>query len=443
MTPTDRPDRPLPSFTAFSSMAVVVGIVVGTGIFRLPPLVAANSSGEVQFLLFWIAGGVISLLGALCWAELSSSHPDAGGEYYFLRRAFGPGTGFFLSWGRMTVIQTGSIALVAFILGEFAGRLFDLGPHGPSIYAAAAIVLLTGLNILGTVHSRRAQNCLAAAIAGVLLVLAAGALLRPPAGEAGGLTLTGTGGEPASFGAAGLALIFVLFTYGGWSEAAYLTGELKNVRRSILQALIAGIAVITALYLLINLAYLHQLGFAGLRTADAVGADLAQAVFGRTAADILSVIVILAGLSTANATILTGSRTNYALGRDFRLLGFMGKWNARRNTPVRALLVQGAIALALVAGARTERGLETVIAYTAPVFWFFILLITAALFVFRLKGDLAPGAYRLPLFPLPPLLFMAAVAYLLYSSLAYAGTGALAGAAVLLAGVPVYLLARR
>ena len=424
-------------------MAVVVGIVIGTGIFRLPPLVAANSSGPAQFLLFWVAGGVISLLGALCWAELSSSHPDAGGEYYFLRRAFGPGAGFFLSWGRMTVIQTGSIALVAFILGEFASRLLDLGPHGPSIYAAGAIVLLTGLNILGTVHSRRIQNCLAAAIAGALLVLAAGALLRPPAGEAGGLTLTGTGGEPVSLGAAGLALIFVLFTYGGWSEAAYLTGELKNVRRNILKVLVAGIAVITGLYLLINLAYLHQLGFEGLRGSGAVGADLAQAVFGRTAAVILAVIVILAGLSTANATILTGSRTNYALGRDFRLLNFMGKWNGRRNTPARALLVQGAIALALVAGARTERGIETVIAYTAPVFWFFILMTAASLFVFRRRGDLDPEGYRLPLFPLPPLLFMAAVAYLLYSSLAYAGTGALTGAAILLAGVPVYLLARK
>lgn len=424
-------------------MAVVVGIVIGTGIFRLPPLVAANSSGPAQFLLFWVAGGVVSLLGALCWAELSSSHPDAGGEYYFLRRAFGPAAGFFLSWGRMTVIQTGSIAVVAFILGDFASLLLDLGPNGPAIYAAGTILALTGLNILGTAHSRRAQNFLAAAIAAALVVLAAGGLLKSPAGGFGVLDPAGTGGEPVSGGAAGLALIFVLFTYGGWSEAAYLTGELKNVRRNILKVLIAGIAVITGLYLLINLAYLHQLGFEGLRGSGAVGADLAQAVFGRTAAVILAAIVILAGLSTANATILTGSRTNYALGRDFPLLNFMGKWNGRRNSPGRALLVQGAIALALVAGARTEGGINTVVAYTAPVFWFFILLTTGALFVFRLRGDLDPEGYRLPLFPLPPIIFMAAVAYLLYSSLAYAGTGALVGAAVLLAGIPVYLLARR
>ncbi len=424
-------------------MAVVVGIVVGTGIFRLPPLVAANSAGPGQFLLFWAAGGLISLLGALCWAELSSSHPDAGGEYYFLRRAFGPGAGFFLSWGRMTVIQTGSIALVAFILGEFAALFLDLGPAGPSIYAAGTVVLLTGLNILGTAHSRRVQNCLAAAIAAALVVLSAAALLQTPDGGASGLTLAGPGGSPSSPGAAGMAMIFVLFAYGGWSEAAYLTGELREVRRSILRALVFGIAVIIALYLLVNLAYLRQLGFAGLQASRTAGADLAGKIFGRGASLALAAMVILAGLSTVNATIITGARTNYALGRDFPLLRFMGRWNRRRNTPARALLVQGAVALALVAGARTERGLETIIAYTAPVFWFFILLTAASLFVFRRRGDLVPGGYRVPLYPLPPLLFMAAVSGLLVSSLAYAGPGTLAGAAIFLTGIPVYLLARR
>jgi len=421
-------------------MAVVVGIVIGTGIFRLPPLVAANSSGPFQFLLFWVAGGLISLLGALCWAELSSSHPDAGGEYYFLRRAYGPAAGFFLSWGRMTVIQTGSIAVVAFILGDFASLLLDLGPNGPALYAAGTILVLTGLNILGTAHSRRAQNFLAAAIVLILAALSAAGLLMPAEGP-GVPDATGAAGTPG--GAAGLAMIFVLFTYGGWSEAAYLTGELRNVKKSILRALVAGIAVITVLYLLANLAYLRQLGFEGLRASRTAGADLAELVFGREVSLVLAAFVIFAALSTANATILTGSRTNYALGRDFRLLGFMGKWNARRNTPTRALLVQGAIALALVAGVRTEGGINTVVAYTAPVFWFFILLTAGALFVFRLRGDLDPEGYRLPLFPLPPILFMAAVAYLLYSSLAYAGTGALVGVAVLLAGIPVYLLARR
>jgi basic amino acid/polyamine antiporter, APA family len=185
--------RPLPSFSTFSSMAVIIGIVVGIGIFRLPPIVAANSAGEVQFILFWVAGGFISLMGALCYAELSSAMPDAGGEYHFLRKAFGPATGFFLSWGRMTVIQTGSIALVAFIMGDYATVILNLGAYSPSIYAAATVIVLTVLNVLGTIHSRRTQNILASIIVLTLVTISVAGFMISP-GEGAGLSAAGKGG---------------------------------------------------------------------------------------------------------------------------------------------------------------------------------------------------------------------------------------------------------
>lgn len=435
--------HPTASFTTLSSIAVVVGIVVGIGIFRLPPIIASNSSGELQFLLFWIAGGFISLMGALCYAELASSMPNAGGEYHFLRKAFGPPTGFFLSWGRMTVIQAGSVALIAFILGDFATAALSLGKYSPSIYAAATVIFLTVLNILGTRHSCRTQNILASVVVLTLVtVIIAGFIVTPA--DVSGLTLANQDAHVFSGGSAGLAMIFVLLTYGGWSEAAYLTGELRNVRRSIVRVLVVGIAVITTLYLLVNLTYIYVLGFDGLKASQTAGFDLTEQIFGPGGSMIIVLIIIVSALSTANATIITGARTNYALGRDYKLLGFMGQWNQARNSPVNALVVQGVISLVLVGiGAWSQKTIETIVEYTAPVFWVFILLTTLCLFVFRLRNQVPASAYKTPLYPLPPLLFLFACAYMLYSSLTYTGKGALAGVIILLAGFPVWFFADR
>lgn len=436
--------KPLPSFTTFSSIAVIIGIVVGIGIFRLPSMVALNSEHELHFLLFWIAGGFVSLMGALCYAELSSRMPNAGGEYHFLSLAFGPAVGFFLSWGRMSVIQTGSIALVAYILGDYATVVLDLGTYSSSIYAAGMVIALTMVNILGTDHSRRTQGFLSTIIVGSLVAISIAGLFLSSDVNLSGSLLTGENRFLFTESLAGPAMIFVLLTYGGWNEAAYLSGELHDVKRSIVKALVSGIAVITALYVLVNLSYLHVLGFEALKDSEAIGYDLTEKIFGPGFSIIIVIIVIVAALSTANATIITGARTNYALGRDFRLLRFMGTWSERRNTPTNAHLFQGAIALALViAGAWSQQAISTIVDYTAPVFWFFLLLITLSLFIFRYRESHPHNAFSVPLYPLPPLIFLATCIYMLYSSLAFTGTGAIAGASILLAGVPVYFFARK
>jgi basic amino acid/polyamine antiporter, APA family len=437
------PQHPQPSFTTLSSIAVVIGIVVGIGIFRLPPIIASNSSGEVQFLLFWIAGGVISLMGALCYAELSSSMPNAGGEYYFVRKGFGQVTGFFLSWGRMTVIQVGSIALIAFILGDYATILLDLGPYSSSIYAGATVFILTALNIMGTSHSTRTQSTLTALILLALLGIIIAGFFNPSA-DAFSLSVSKTDTGSLSGGSAGLAMIFVLITYGGWSEAAYLTGELENARKAIVRVLVLSIITITVLYLLVNMSYIHVLGFDSLRESETVAFDLTERMFGPAGSLVVALIVVVSAISTANATIITGARTNYAVGRDFRLFRFMGNWNKSRNSPVNALLTQGAMALFLVGvGAFSKQAIETIVDFTAPVFWFFILLTTLSLFVFRFRNEMPPTAYRIPFYPLPPLLFLLACGYMLYSSLIYTGKGALVGVAILLTGVPVWFFISR
>ncbi len=434
--------RPRASLTLADTLAMVVGHVVGIGIFKAPSLVAGMSSSETMFFLLWIAGGVASLIGALCYAELGSAYPNAGGEYFFLRRAYGNPLAFLFAWARMTMIQTGVIAAIAFVFGDYAAQLLPLGAHGSAVYAAGAVAAITALNVAGTYQSKWVQNILTLALALAILGIVCA-----------GLALGGAAAAPAAAGARtampGLAMIFVLLTYGGWNEAAYLTAEMQNLRRDIVRALIFGIVIITTLYLLLNYAYFNALGLDGMRASKVVAADLMKATLGTSGAVVLSMIVMLSSLSALNASVFTGARTNYALGRDFRLFSFMGRWNERAMTPVNALLLQGAIALALVAlSSLTPDGFETMVAYTAPAFWLFFLLTGISLFVLRRQKPDNPEPFRVPWYPLVPALFCAVCGYMLYSSINYAAShdpgsiGAVVGIGVLLAGIPVMLMAR-
>jgi len=436
--------QPRASLTLADAVAMIVGIVVGVGIFRAPAIVAGNVSSEGVFIALWVAGGVVSLIGALCYAELGSAYPNAGGEYYFLRRAYGDWLGFLFAWARMTVIQTGAIAAIAFVIGDYATQMLSLGANSAALYAAFAVAFITGLNIIGTTHSKWLQKTLTLILALSLLGVVVAGLTAAPAAVAVAPAVADKSVPLFS----GLALIFILLTYGGWNEAAYLTAEMRDSRRGIVRALIIGILVITALYVLLNLAYLNALGLAGMRESKAVATDLMKVTWGNTGALVLGAAVVTAALSTLNATVFTGARTNYALGRDFPLFGFLGRWHERG--PVNALLLQGAIALLLVLLASfTPDGFQTMVAYTAPAFWLFFLLTGISLFVLRRQQPVNADPFRVPLYPVTPALFCAMCVYMLYSSFNYAmsldpgSIGAIVGIAMLCAGIPVMLVARR
>jgi len=434
---------PRPSLRRVDAIALIVGIVVGAGIFRAPSTVAANSTGELSLLLLWGLGGLVSLIGAMCYAELASTWPHAGGDYHYLRRALGDSPAFLFAWARLTVIPTGSIALLGFIFGDYASQLLPLGEHSSALYAALSVVVLTGLNVAGVRLGTWTQNLLTVAVvAGLGFVIVAGLFFAPAAPSPAVAEAASTGPRHAAWG---LAMVFVLLTYGGWNEAAYISSELRGGRRSIASALIWSLLAVTVLYLLANLAYLEGLGLAGMGRSEAVAADLLRNAVGPGSAQLLSLLICAAVLTSSNATVLMGSRTHYALGRDFPMFSLLGRWNARAGSPVNALLVQGAISLALVGvGALTRRGFETMVDYTAPVFWFFFLLTGVSLLVLRRREPDVVRPFRVPLYPLTPLLFCATCAYLLYSSLAYTGAGALVGVAVLATGlVPLALMRRK
>lgn len=439
------PERPAPApavgLSVLDGVAVLVGVVIGIGIFGFPPLVAQFSDSPATYVGLWLAGGLVMLLGALCYAELGSAWPHTGGEYYFLHRAWGPFVSLLFAWARGSVIQTGSIAAVAFIYGEYANQLMPLGAAGAALHAGIATVVLTALNIAGTHESKRIQLVFSAlTVVALLAVVAAGAVAggaepRPPAPPSMDGNLAGM---------LGMGMVFVLLTYGGWNEVAYLSGELRDPHRSMARVLLLGTLVVTVVYLLANLAYLHIFGLQGLRETGAVGAALMRVAFGDTAAVALGLMVCIAALSTMNATILTGARVYYALGRDLPQLRFLGTWCERGETPVRALVVQGVITLALIVfGAFSDNGISAMVAYTAPVFWLFMFLTAMAVIMLRLRDPERPRPFRVPLYPLPPVVFGAVCLGLLWSGAQYAGTGAWLGLLVLAAGVPLLALHRR
>jgi amino acid transporter len=416
---------------------IIVGIVIGAGIFRAPSLVAANTSNESTFYLAWILGGVVSVSGALCYAELTTAFPNTGGDYHFIGRAYGKKPAFLFAWARMTVIQTGSIALLAYIFGDYFSQIYYLGEYSSAIYAAAIVIILTGINVAGLRLGTGTQRLFTSLeIGGVLLIIAAGFIL-PDSGE----TVSQTGNAGSTLG---LAMVFVLLTFGGWNEAAYLSSELKSGSKGMVKALVAGLLVITVLYILINMAYIRVLGHGGLARSTAAGADLMKITLGQGGTYIIGVLVSISALTSANATIFTGARTNYALGKDFKIFSPLGRWNEQASGPVNAFVVQGLIALGLIfLGLFTRSGFETMIEYTAPVFWFFFLLVGIALFILRREEPGVLRPFKVPLYPLTPAIFCLSSAYLLYSSVSYTGLGAFVGIAVLLAGAIVLLFLKK
>lgn len=440
--------EPRQLLSVYDGVFLMVGMVIGVGIFKAPSVVAGSVGSGTEFLLAWLAGGVISLAGALVYAELSARHPDTGGEYAFILRGLGRGTAFLFAWSRITVIQTGAIAAVAFVFGDYATQVLPLGPHSAAIYAGLGVIGLTALNLVGTLESKSLQKVME-----TLLVLGLASV------AIGGIVVGGTAPAPApapaasAGGAYGLAMIFVLLTYGGWNEAAYLGGEVHDPKRNMTRILVWGIVAVTALYMLVNIGYLAALGLAGMKESKAVAADVMRLIAGEKGAILLALIVCVSAFTTMNAAIFTGARSSYAFGRDFALFAGLGRWREAGSTPATALIWQGVVTLLLVAASTfTPDGFSAMVAYTSPVFWTFFLLTGITLFVFRARDseNRQPG-FRVPGYPLVPLAFCAMCAYMLYSSIDFIrgpygpsfGTAVLGGIAIMAAGLPLYFVSGR
>ncbi len=446
-----RPDAspsadPRPTLALHQAIAIIVGIVIGAGIFKAPAMVAAFTGDAAWMFGAWLLGGAVSMIGALVYAELATAFPHAGGEYHFLHRAYGRSVAFLFAWARLAVITTGSIALLAFVFGDYMQALLPLGADGSFLYAAAAVVVLTAVNLHGIASGARAQTWLTLLEAGgLLLIVVAGLRLliggdaAPAEAATAAAAQAGPGGPGA--GAFGMAMVFVLLTFGGWNEAGYISAELKARRRNMLRALLISIGLITGLYLLVTWAYWQGLGVAGMAASDAIAADVLRAAFGEGGALLIAAMVGVAALTSINATMIVGARTSFALGRDWPQLSRLGRWDAERGTPTTALLIQGAACLLLIGLGRVAGGgFTAMVEFTAPVFWLFFLLCGASLIVLRLREPARERPFKVPLYPFLPLLFCAVCAFMLWSSLSFVHGQAFAGFNAAWVGIAVLAL---
>jgi APA family basic amino acid/polyamine antiporter len=412
---------------------VAVAMVVGAGIFRSPAEIAANAGSATWFFVAWLAGGAIALAGALCFAELATALPSAGGDYHFLKTAYGRHVAFLFAWARFAIINTGSIALLGFVLGDYANVLWPLGPHGSSWYAVATIVAMTAFNLKGLYTGHGADYAMTGLeVGGLLLIFVAGVALviagTPPLAP----DAPGPAPYPATFGA---ALLFVLFAYSGWSEISTLSAEVRDERRGMLRALVASILTITVLYLLANWALWRGLGIEGLAASRTPASDLIGRAFGDSAEFVTALAIAMATLTSINATIVVGARTTYAAAADWPRLASLGRWNDARGIPVRGILSQGAVGVLLVGlGTWSRDGFVTMIDYTSPVFWLFLALSGFAVIVLRRRHPDLPRPFRVPFYPILPLVFCASCLFVLWSSVQYVRLGAMAGVGVLLLG---------
>jgi basic amino acid/polyamine antiporter, APA family len=424
---------PRKELSLFDSICIIVGIIIGAGIYEITPTVAACMGGLVGILGIWLAGGLLALTGAICYAELATAYPHDGGDYIYQTRAYGSWAGYLFGWSQLVIIRPGDIALMAFVFARYAVTIYAPCKNMLPVYATMAVVVLTLINILGVKQGKWTQNLLTVIKSvGILGIVAAGFLAPTPQmtpAETSGIT-------PDGFK---LALILVLFAFGGWNEMAYVAAEVKQPKYNIVRSLVIGTVVVIGLYMLINGSFFHALGQAGMSSSKAIAVDTFAFVAPGMAAKLISVIICISALGAVNGLIFTGARISYALGAEHRSFHFLGTWSERFGTPVWSLIVQGCISLAILLFAGSF--IDTIL-YSAPVVWLFFLGTGISVFVLRRKEPQIERPYKISGFPLPALLFCAASAFMFYSSFTYAMAmkpiGLLIVVCVLVAGVFVY-----
>lgn len=415
---------------------ITIAMVIGAGIFKSPALVAAHAGSETMVYLLWALGGLISLAGALCYSELAAAFPHPGGDYHFLERAWGRNFSFLFAWARLAVINTGAIALLGFVIGDYMNRVVDLGPSGPALYAFASILGITAFKLRPS--GEVGDSLMVVVLIAGLLTLAAAALWLDVRGIAP--LHPGTPSAPG-IGALGYGMVFVLLAFGGWTESSTLSAEVKDPQRGMVRGLVIAITVITLLYLLTAWAMLRGLGLTGLAASPAPAADLMSRAFGPSAGIILAIGVVAAAVTSVNATIIVGARTTFAAATHIPALGWIGRWNTHTQSPRNAILVQGAISLLLVGLGAAYKGFETLVDYTAPIYWIFLIASGLALVRLRHTEPDVPRPFRVPLYPLVPAIFILVSAAMLASAILYVGAGTWFSAVVLvLGGVVLFVL---
>ena len=416
-------------------IALVVGTVIGSGIFLVPGPIAIQLHSLTAVLLVWTAGGLLSLSGALSLGELGSMYPGAGGLYVYLRHAFGRPLAFLYGWGLLSMIQTGSIATLAVGFSLYLSRLFPLSRGQQKGAAILSILVLTGVNCVGLRSGKLVQNVSTATkLVGLALLF----LLLVWRGHRSLLhwSLVPTASISQAVVPFGTALVAVLWAYEGWHAVSFTAGEFRSPKRDLPLSLFAGTAICAAIYLLLNLAYYSVLTPLALRRTDHAAATAVQAAYGAGTTALISVLILTSILGAMNGLVLTGPRVYYAMARDGSFFRHLGKTSRRFHTPLLAIVIQG-IWASLLTLVDSFQQLFTYVIFTA---WIFYGLTVASVIVLRIRRPDVERSFRVPAYPWLPILFVLAAIGISVSTIAADPIHACFGVAMILAGVPVYLL---
>lgn len=450
-----REDAPLERALSTTDAALVtVGATLGTGIFLTTAAVAQSAPDPRGVLLLWLFGGLLALAGALTYAELGAMYQQAGGQYVYLREAYGPLWGFLFGWASFFVIMTGGIAVLAVGFGEYLGaflpffgsghRLWTVAlpgggawtATGAQLAAALAIAGLTAVNYVGVRAGTRFQNVVTAAKIGALVILGGAGLFFP---ARPGTFALGPSIFPLGLAAAGVGMIAVQWTYDGWYGATFMTGEMKNPARSLPIGIISGTAIVTGLYLLMNLVYLRALPVARLAQTPRVAEASALALFGPAGGRLITSLVLVTIFGCLASTILYPPRIYMPMSRDGLFFAALGRVHPRYKTPSASLVAQGIWGVALTFSGTYEQ------LYTYVIFAVFLFHAAtgSAVIVLRRRLPDAARPFRVPFYPWIPLLFVAACLVLVANTLLEKPTESGIGLAILALGIPAFLFWRR
>ncbi len=445
---TDEPRarvEPLKILGAFDASMLVVGSVIGGGIFVVGGFVAQTVTSPAAFLGVWILGGLFALAGALCNGELGVLFPRGGGEYIYLSEAFGRGLGFLSGWTSFWIGFPGSIATLALGFGRNVRPLLGLPEGWETAIATLTILGLTGVNVLGLRRSKTAQNLLSVAkLLAFALVIAFGIFLGHAGGASGGAFFGGEAPQP--LGGLATALIPIYFAYSGWNAATYVAGEMRNPAKDLGRALSLGTLGCVILYLAVNAGFLRALGLPGLRDAKDIAASTVGAIFGSGAASFTSVLVALAVLSSLQATIVTGPRIYHAMADDGLFPSRLAELHPTTRAPVIALLAQGALSCALLFLGRDSEGqdrFERLLSFTTSALCLFSTICVASVIVLRIRRPDLPRAWKTPGYPFTPLFFIVGNGWILWNLVKGRPTDALIGLGIVLSGLPAFMYFKR
>lgn len=429
----------LPRILGFRDLVLLtLGSVIGSGIFIVPASVWQSTGGDLgSALLVWGAGGLLSLLGALTYAELAAIKPDAGGIYVYIRDACGSFIAFLYGWALFFVISSATIATLAVAFAGYLGQFVPLSIWENRAVAAGMVIVLAVVNVIGTRQSANLQNWTTAIKVGAILLMSALMLTR---GDGlAEVRLFASYGESSLLLGMGAALIGVMWAYEGWHCITYSAGEAIDPQRTVGRAIVIGTAALIAIYLLANVAYVAALGPERSAQSERIAAEAIEAMLGPRAGQLIALVILVSIFSAANATVLTATRVYFAMARDGIFFERMGEVHPRWKTPAFAVTVSCAWAAVMAACG----GFEELLTYVVFAGWIFYALGAASIFYYRRLGTHTASVFKTPGYPWTPLVFVLAAGVLVLNTVILEPGRALVGTGLILLGAPAYWFWRR